>query len=193
MSVPFYLSYIALWILVVFQGIILLGMVRMVYQLQRDRTATGVPEGSSEGSLKPGQQAPEFTAMDILGRQISSTDFSGRLTALLFVSPSCQTCMATLNEVQALSYKAEGNVVVVCRAEQKGCVQLTEKYNLNMPVVVDADEHVSRIFGISSVPTAVLINVNNNIQSFGQPLRGKELEEMFGKASEAEAQAQGVG
>jgi len=40
LSILFYTSYAALWILVILQSLILLGMVRIVYQLQKNGLAS---------------------------------------------------------------------------------------------------------------------------------------------------------
>lgn len=183
MSIPFYLSYAALWILVIAQSLILLGVVRMVYQLQH----TGTPDGQ----LERGREAPQFSTVDLAGAPISSADFAGRTTALLFVSPACPSCAATLAEMDALRYKAEGNVVVVCRSERGDCAHLVERYGLDVPALADKDDRISRLFGVSSNPTAVLIDAQGRIQSYGQPMRGEELEAMFDLAPDAESQEGG--
>jgi len=183
MSTPFYISYVALWILVIFQSLILLGLVRMVYQLQQN----GATVGSSDGGMTSGQEAPRFSTVDLSGAPINSTSFAGRLTALLFVSPTCPSCTTTLHEMNALRHKANGNVIVICRAARDDCARLAEAHQLSMPVVADEDDQISRLFGISSVPAAILINANNRIQSYGYPLR-EELEEVFAKAPAAEVQ-----
>lgn len=185
MSIPFYLSHAALWILVILHSLILLGVVRIVYQLQQ----TGVAAGSR--GLSSGKEAPQFSAVALSGEPISSTDFVGRLTALLFVSPSCPSCTAILeDDMGYLNHKAQGNMIVICRAGREDCARLAEQHRLSMPVVADEDDQISGLYRISTVPTAVLINSNNRIQSYGQPQR-EELEEMLEKA--AEVGAQGVG
>jgi peroxiredoxin len=184
-SMPFYLSYTALWILVILHSLILLGVVRIVYQFQQ----TGVAVGSN--GLSSGKEAPAFNAVDLSGAPISSTNFGGRLTALLFVSPSCPSCTTILeDDMGYLNHKAQGNVIVICQAGREDCARLAEKYELTVHVVADEDNQISRLYSISSVPTAVLINVDNRILSYGQP-KPEELKAMLEKAPEAEAQAGG--
>ncbi len=184
-SMPFYLSYGALWILVVLHSLVLLGVVRLVYQLQHSGTAAGF---SRDGRVSAGQEAPEFSAVDLAGTPISSADFAGRLRVLLFVSPDCPACTEVLEDEMAyLKHKAQGNLIVICRAGREDCARLVEQHGLEVPVVADADDQVSRLHGISAVPTAVLINADNRIQSYGQPDR-KKLDEVFEETAEAELQ-----
>jgi peroxiredoxin len=189
-SLVFYLSYAALWILVVFQGLILLGLLRMVSQ--RTETATGQSAFSDEVGLRSGQVAPKFSALDLSGAQINSKDFVDHMTALLFVSPNCPSCTATLYEMEALSQKAQGNLILICRGKGGDCSRLTDTHKLEIRMVADEDERISRLFGVSSFPTAVLVNESNRIQSYGRPKRSEELQELLdkteeiGKATEAE-------
>lgn len=179
MSSSFYVSYAAVWVLVLLHSIILLGVVTIVYQLQRSggmrRSATG---GGNE-RLVPGQEAPSFNAVDISGAQVNSRDLAGRLRALLFVSPSCRSCSTTLAEMRAISYKANERLVVICRAGREDCARLAEGHQLDVQMVADEDDRIGQLFGISSVPTAVLIDQSDRIQSYGHPLRREELEGML--------------
>src|SRR6266542_4230509 len=121
MSSIFYLSYAALWALVIIQSLILLGLVRMVVQLQQ----TGA---TANGNVAALGDAPQFSTVDLTGKPISNADFAGRLTALLFVSAKCPSCMTTLVELKALGYKAMGNVIVICQARREDTEALAETY-----------------------------------------------------------------
>ncbi len=94
-SIPFILSYGALWLLVIFQSLVLLGLVRMVYQIQQ--ASPTLSRRGPDSRLKTGERAPEFTALDLLGSPVRSADYSGRLRALLFVSAGCRACSLTLS------------------------------------------------------------------------------------------------
>lgn len=158
--IPFYFTYAAVWILLILHSLILLGVVRMVYQLQRAGSA----------SVGEGKEAPKFNTVTVSGHAISSNDFVGRMAALLFVSPSCSACIEALaDDMEYLQYKAKGNVIVVCRAACNDCARLIKEYELNVPVIADNDEQFSKLFNVSTVPTVVLINENNRIQSVGHP------------------------
>lgn len=174
MSITFYISYAVLWVLVVLSSAVVLGLVRLVSQLQH----ANVSANDTTVGLKTGQVAPTFQAPDLSGMPIDSKDFAGRLSALLFVSPNCPSCTASLYEMEALSSKAQGSVTVVCQAGHDDCVRLAATHRLDVRTIADEDEAISRLFGISSFPTAVLINESGHIQSYGHPKR-EELEEVL--------------
>jgi peroxiredoxin len=164
-------SYVALWLLVIAQSLILLGVVRTIYEL---KNSLGGHSLNSDERWR-GRDVPAFTTLDISGGLIDSAKFRDHLTALLFVSPTCKSCTATLDEVKALGARTNGNVVVLCRADHDECVGLAEDAELNVPFVVDEGLEISRLFDVSSVPTAVLIDEDGRIQRYGHPMRGEEL------------------
>jgi peroxiredoxin len=169
-TTSFGLSYAALWILVVFQGLLLLGLVRVVHQLQ---ASVATVEGPG---LLSGKEAPAFSTVDVFGSPVDSNRLRDRLTAVLFVSPSCPSCTVTLEELDALATKTSGNVIVVCKAGQEECRRLAERYGLAAPVVADERAELSDLFGVETVPVAVLINEHNLVQSYGHPMRPADLE-----------------
>ncbi len=171
MGTVFFISYAALWVLVAAQSLVLLGLVRMVTQRN--------PGLEKSDQLKPGDPVPDFERLDLTGKPIRSSDFVGRLTALLFVSTTCSTCSTTLREIDGLAYKSMGNVVIVCRSSIKECRALAAVYGFSFPIVPDPDDSLGRLFGIQGVPTAVLIGVGGRIQSYGNPMRGSDVERML--------------
>jgi peroxiredoxin len=162
-SIPFFISYIGLWILVIFQAVVLLGLVPIIYRLQQ--RGIGVP-------LAEGQEAPRFSTVTISGTPIQSEDFRGRMTALLFVSPTCSSCAEALapTNLDYMRYKSnQGNLIIVCRSGREDCMGLARQYELDVPIIADEDEHISHLYNIESVPSAVIIDRENRIKSHGQP------------------------
>src|SRR5260221_14352080 len=79
LTIFFYISYGALWILVILQSLILLGLVQVVYQLRKE---------SATASSFDGKESPEFSKKLISGEAIKSANFKGSITGLLFDSQS---------------------------------------------------------------------------------------------------------
>jgi peroxiredoxin len=180
-SIPFFLSYAALWILVILHSLVLLGLVRIMYQLQQNSVAVGMLKG---------QEAPKFSAVSLSKTLIHSTDPEGRLTALLFVSSTCSSCAEALTDIDYLRYKTEdGNIIVICRSGREDCVRLVEKHKLNIPVVADEDNRISNLYHISTVPMVVVINALSRIESYGQFRRDENLKEPFPLEDQGKLQA----
>lgn len=183
MPVPLLLSHIALWVVVIFQTLLLLGLVRAVHQLRQAGATRGTLDLLANG--QPQAPAPNFTAVDIFGRTVEGSSFQAELTGLLFVSPTCESCTVSYKEMlEQLLMKTSENVIVICKGEQEECRLLAESSgHPDVPVVVDEDSAVSNLFKVTSVPTGVLIDDRGQIVNRGVPMRGDE-------ANQLEAQAQ---
>jgi len=176
MSFPFWLSFGALWLLVLFLSLVVLGLVRTVYRLQRD----GAARAGGDGTLR-GQPIPEFTGVDLSGEPVTSATIAGQLTALLFVGSDCASCAMTLHDLDALHAKAD-SLIVICQGDGEACTELAETYRIVAPVVPDKNLELSELFQITTVPTAVIASKTGTIASIGHPLGRPQLEELIGEA-----------
>lgn len=172
MTAVFWAAFAALWVIVIFQTLVLLGLTRTISAAPVEAHA---PDDAAD--TLQGQPAPSFTAIDVRGDHLSSADFVGRPVALLFVSPDCEHCSVTLNELEALESKVGGAVVVMCRSERSRCAQLAETYGLRVPVVADEDFSLSRLFRVAGAPTAVLLSAEGVVESYGRPMGASDLEQ----------------
>lgn len=175
MTGPFYISYAALWIVVTFQTLVLLGLLR---SHARASESSHMHEPQFDDSLR-GTRIPAFTARDVSGAVVDESLIIGRRTALLFVSPTCSTCSATLEELQALEQKSNGGVLVVCQAASADCLALSTRYGIDASVIVDADREISQLLGVNGAPTAVIVSESGIIESYGHPMRGPDLENLL--------------
>lgn len=147
-------------VLLVFNSLVILGLVRAVARLQ-----------AASPPVVDERQAPAFKALDITGASFDSRVLEGRPRALLFVSTDCRSCMATLDEVRAVGIKIAGTVVVVCRGSPEDCQVAASEHGITYPVLVDRGD-VSALYDVTVVPTAVLIGPDDRIRSWGNPARG---------------------
>lgn len=187
MSTPLMLSHAALWIVVVLQGFILLGVVRMVHQSGQAGAGEVTSPTMPQAERLAGQLAPRIDTVDIFGVPVNSDDFVGSLRAVLFVSPNCPNCMVTLDELEGLQTKAPGTLVAVCVADTKECRLMAEDLNLTVQVIPDPDEQIRNSFDVASTPTAVLVNRRGRIVQYGHPGRDElDLEEVIRMQVEAQ-------
>jgi peroxiredoxin len=178
MSEPLVISHLALWLLVTIQGLVLLGVVHALF-----RTGAQGALNVDRGDLDK-REAPDFTAKDIAGATVSSSDLADRMRVFLFVSPNCSRCNVTLGELEALEYKADGNVVIVCQSQGETCRKLIDMYGLGYRVLIDDERRLSKAFGVFQVPAAVLVNEKNRIEVHGKRIEGVELEALLQKTEQ---------
>jgi peroxiredoxin len=170
MSSLLQLSYLLLWALVVFQGLVLLGLVRVVFAEGTVRTGRHKQHRDLQG-----EEAPAFEAQGLRGEAISNSTFTGSSFVLLFVSAGCQSCASVLEDLEPLKRKAGGPVVIVCSGTAELCATLAERHELDAPVVIDRDGSLTARFAVASVPTAVLVDETGVIRMYGNAMRDGSL------------------
>jgi hypothetical protein len=79
---------------------------------------------------------------------------------------------------------------VVCGAGADSCRRLADDFGLTIPVIVDEDNRLRQLFDVAIAPTAVLLNPNGRVVSYGHRSVPEEVEEML---RNGEATAAGVG
>jgi thiol-disulfide isomerase/thioredoxin len=162
----FLISYLALWLLVIFQTLVLLELVR--------RVASGRVSAASEEEaadmLETGTPAPIFDAKEVLtGRPVRSAEYAGRPTLLLFVSPGCAVCDRVTQQVLVIKEQLQAQLLVVCMAEAPACEPYATEYRVAFTTVYDRDHAIARSFKIKQVPTAVVVNRYGLIERYGAP------------------------
>ncbi len=168
MDIAFLVSYGALWLLVCVDTLVLLGLVHAVHRLSIVAQNGSASFVSADGrSTMIGQQLPPFQVIDVHGLRIDSNRFRGRNTVLLFVSPSCPGCARALDDLTL--FERRGEVIVLCRGDNGDCEQMVKKHSLRVPVALDADSRVSNLLHINALPTAVVVDKNGRIGSYGDP------------------------
>lgn len=166
----FWISYTALWLLVAGLIVLIINIMRTVYLGSENR---------QQGSLSIHQAAPKFSGIDLDGETFRNESTGGRLTALLFASPHCATCMATMDQLNALNAKVRGNVVVVCAASLEDCKLLRQRHGLTHRVIVDQHGGIGRAFKIAGTPSAVILDEAGRILSTGHPMQASDLAELM--------------
>lgn len=165
LTLPVYIAIAVLGILVAIHSVVLLGMLHML----RDGRSTEPAAPGPEPLL--GEPAPAFTALDLDGRRFESEVFADHKRVLLFVSPSCSACAATLADLRLMNAKGKGRVIAVCSGTESECQTLMGEYRASMTVVVDELNQIASLYEIRSFPTAVVIAADNTVDSRGEPRR----------------------
>jgi hypothetical protein len=158
-----WLAFGALAVVVILDTVVLMGVVRMVVQLYRAVSPDADPAAPMSRKL-----APAFVAHAMDGSFVDSARFVGRITALLFVSPTCTTCMTTLDQVAVIKKRAAGNLVLICDGDSSECRALADTY-APVQVVHDADRRIRHLYEVTRFPIAVLVGVDGKIRSYGEP------------------------
>jgi thiol-disulfide isomerase/thioredoxin len=136
-----------------------------------------------------GAETPMFAAINLQGDTITLESFQGKYVLLNFWSAECRTCRAAIPELKQLYEKYKDSLAIISiakdddKAKWKDAVaaegtemwqQVNYKYNKS---------DIMKMYGISSVPTMILIDPQGNIaERFGENgLEEKQLSLTFQK------------
>ncbi len=140
-------------------------------------------QGDRKQTARPGEPARNFTAQTFDGKTIQLSDYKGKYVLLDFWATWCRPCQAEFPFLSDLvnRYKDSDKIAIIGVSLDKEKEQITEfvqKYNLNYPHIFDGkawENEVGQLYGVTSIPFAVLIGPDGNIVATG--LRGTKLTE----------------
>jgi hypothetical protein len=183
MSSAFFTSYIAVWILVLFQGLIILALLRELSE-QRRRLELGPLE--NEDRLPVGSPAPELTGVDVRSQQLVTLQTIGpEGGAILFLTPDCNVCRNLANSLRAPALSDLPTVVVFCQGSERGCSTFYERLDPKGYLLHKAAEQVAALYHVTGSPTAVIVDDERKIRGYGHPQDLEDLKKLLIRALRA--------
>lgn len=102
--------------------------------------------------LNEGQKAPDFTAKDQHGTDISLIDFSGKEVILYFYpkddTPGCTAEACSFRDNYQSLLKQGFEVLGVSTDDEKSHQKFISKYSLPFPLISDTDKNIVELYGV---------------------------------------------
>jgi peroxiredoxin Q/BCP len=102
--------------------------------------------------LKPGDQAPAFSAPNQTGETVSLADFKGRVLVLYFYpkddTPGCTKEACAFRDEHTALQKAGVTVLGVSTDPVKSHARFAEKFKLPFPLLADAAKQIVTAYGV---------------------------------------------
>ncbi|MEM1422704.1 MAG: redoxin domain-containing protein [Planctomycetota bacterium] len=131
---------------------------------------------SPEGLV--GRDAPAFELATLDGGSASSADLSRERPVVLdFWATWCPPCIAALPALQRIDDDYDGRADVVTinlREDARVVEEFMERHGLSMPVLMDAEGTVARAYGVSAIPTTVIVGTDGRVFSAHVGFAGEE-------------------
>jgi thiol-disulfide isomerase/thioredoxin len=187
MSAAFYVSYAALWLL-------LLVLTAAVFVLYRHfgLMALGTVEGVERDGLKIGEVAPTLSAYTLEGRTTNWSPDPERMALLFFGAPDCGPCEEVLPYVSRLAHSLPGggdlDIVTVVIGSTDSADEFARTYDLPSLTLAEEGSGASDRYGVRVTPFAFVIGADGRILSKGlcsDPLRLRRVLELGGLENEA--------
>lgn len=159
---PTWVNYVVLVVIVV----LVVGAIYIAKRPSTDQSDVSVetPSEASIASVKVGDPAPEFKALDINGLPFQLEDAAGKPLWLVFNATWCSACRAEIPEVQQLATRDDLAVVAIYMNESSDDVRpYVDKLGLEYKHLADPNAEVSRAYGVSGVPSHVLVSGDGKI------------------------------
>lgn len=113
-----------------------------------------------------GELAPEFSAPDLNGNTVSSSDLWGRDTLMMFWNPDCSWCAKMIEDVrdwEANPPKGAPALVILAAASEEEVSPAVK--DIQSLVLLDVDADIAHSFGSTSTPTGIVIDQDGRIAS----------------------------
>jgi peroxiredoxin Q/BCP len=102
--------------------------------------------------VEPGKKAPAFTLNDQEGKSHKLSDYAGQPVVLYFYpkddTPGCTAETCSFRDNLPRFKKGEVVVLGVSILDEKSKAKFAAKYNVNFPLLADADHDVAEKYGV---------------------------------------------
>ncbi len=163
MSAVFYVSYGALWLLVLTMGVLLLLLYRHFGMM-----SLGTLEGVQRDGLPVGAAAPALSGITATGKDEGWEPRQGRPELLIFASPDCEPCKTVLPYVNRLAAKAGGlGITAVVPGPRESVARLVEQYDPPYPCLAEDGSGAFQRFRVRVTPFAFVIGADGRVLAKG--------------------------
>src|SRR4051812_19916372 len=130
--------------------------------------------GAAQNPFPHREVAPEFP-QDVpwlnTSKPLKKADLKGKFVMLDFWTYCCINCMHILPELKKLEHAYPNELVVIgvhsakfdAEQDSKNIVEAVQRYEIEHPVVNDADHKIWDSYGVSSWPTLVVIDPEGQV------------------------------
>jgi peroxiredoxin len=120
--------------------------------------------------------APDFSLPDPKGNLRRLSSFRGRVVLLNFWATWCPPCRSEMPSLEALyqAYKHQGFEVLAVASDVQGgeVVQpFVAQHHLTFPTLLDTTTHVTRVYGVTTLPTTYVLDREGRLVSVEIGLR----------------------
>jgi peroxiredoxin len=133
--------------------------VTLIFLLRQERDSTL----TSVGPIQVGLPAPNFTFPDLNGQQVSLSDHRGRVVLVNIWATWCPPCRQEMPSMQKLyeRFKGENFEILAVSLDSTGREAVgpfMRKMNLTFPALLDPEENIRPLYGITGVPESFIID-----------------------------------
>lgn len=111
--------------------------------------------------------AADFILRDLSGKNISLSDYKGKIILLNFMTTWCPECLASIPYLRAIytRYHEKGLIIMNINIQEteRKVTAYSKKHSLPYPTLLDQEGTISKSYGVLGVPVKVLIDRDGRI------------------------------
>jgi len=164
MSGPWLVSYVVLWGIVLFQGVVIFVLLRQLGLMY-----LGTAQGVARDGLALGERALDFTVSGVDGADVSLEGLRGQPLLLIFGSPSCAPCRGLIPDLNAFAQEKrdELRVLFLCRGSLDEARRFSDELGIEVPLAAHPDETLPDSFKARVTPFAFLLDGEGVVRAKG--------------------------
>lgn len=173
MSGAWLASYIALWAIVLFQGVVIFVLLRQLGVIY-----LGTAQGVANDGLDVGHAAPDFSLTQLDGLSVSLASFQAKPLVLIFGSPTCVPCRGLIPDLNAFARDRanELGVLFLSRGDEHSARRLADELSIEVPVASHPDEKLPDAYQARVTPFGFLVDKQGVIRAKGLANNREHLE-----------------
>jgi len=140
-------------------------------------------------TIVAGQTAPDFSLKSIDGTKYSLPELLSRGPVFVsFFKVSCPVCQFTFPFLERLSKRygsKDVNFLGISQDNARATKEFADEYGVTFPVVLDAEGYpASNAYGLTNVPTGLLIETDGSVKIASLGFNKKDLEDVAAELSQ---------
>jgi len=162
----FLISSVLLWLVVIFNLVLTLALIR------RFAKFAGPPDFVMTPPLEVGTQAPDFSAETVDGKLVNLATYARQALAFIFVSPTCGPCIDKIpmfHKIQPQARRSGIEMILVSLADKAETKAFVDKYSIQVPVLAAPRESnpFMESYKVPGTPFYCLMDKEGKVQSSG--------------------------
>ena len=164
MPTLFYVSYAALWLLLLTIGVLVLLLYRHFGMM-----SLGTLEGVQRDGLPIGSIAPPISGVTAAGQDTGWEPKRGQPQLLLFVAPDCEPCAVVLPHVERLAQSVNGRlgIAAVVPGPRAEVARFVERYRPPFPCLADDGSGAFTRYRVRVTPFGFVVGSDGRVLAKG--------------------------
>ena len=164
MPTLFYVSYVALWVLLLTIGVLVLLLYRHFGMM-----SLGTLEGVQRDGLPIGSLAPPISGVTAAGQDTSWEPKRGQPQLLLFAAPDCEPCATVLPHVERLARAVNGDlgIAAVVPGPRAEVTRFVARYHPSFPTLAEDGSGAFTRYRVRVTPFAFVIDADGRVLAKG--------------------------